>query len=175
LAVNYGFDLKQLGLDDKWGAVALDFRGTWTDKYGVKNLPTLPFLQCMSADSGIYGGSCGVFTPKVKFEQSGNWAVGDFNLGYRWRHVGEGTILPSLASGLLPSVREIEAYNYIDLNGAWNATKKLSFNVAVRNLTDKDPPALGGGFSGVTTSGNTLPSLYDSVGREVIVGLRARF
>jgi outer membrane receptor protein involved in Fe transport len=175
LAVNYGFDLKQLGLNDKWGSVALDFRGTWTDKYGVQNLPTLPFLQCMGSNYGIYGGSCGVFTPKVKFEQSGNWAVGDFNLGYRWRHVGEGKVLPTLSAGLLPSVRQIEAYNYLDLNGAWNATKKLSFNVAVRNLTDKDPPALGGGFSGVTTSGNTLPSLYDAVGREVIVGVRARF
>jgi iron complex outermembrane recepter protein len=172
----YSIDLESFGLSSDWGRISTEIRGTWTDSFQLQNLPTVALVECMGNDVGYYGGTCGLHVPKFKFEQSSNWSIGDFQIGYRWRHYGKGEILniPALAS-VRTEARTIESYNYLDLNGQWEITETFTLNAAVRNTFDKDPPALGGGFSGVTTSGNTLPSIYDSVGREYILSVSARF
>lgn len=175
LSVNYRLPLRDLGLDAKWGRVDLGFTYNKVEKLDFQATPASINRDC----NGYYSVACAnaFQSPlfKQKFVQRTTWAVGDFTLGYVWRHLGKSVEEP-LAPNFLPAFSTINAYNYVDLNASWQATKNLRVSLSVANAGDKDAPMVGNtiGSTG-TNSGNTFPQTYDVVGRYYNVGVTMKF
>ncbi|WP_374658947.1 TonB-dependent receptor domain-containing protein [Inhella sp.] len=165
LGVNYRASLGSLGRID------LGLMASFMDRWDFQSLPTVAVLDCL----GHYGVNCGGPTPKVRFTQRGTWSMGDFSLGYTWRHLGSSTVDPGTGT-FQPKFSSIKEYNYIDMNGSWQVTKNLGVSLAINNLFDKKPPELGNTIGTTTTnSGNTFPQWYDVVGRRYSLTLTAKF
>lgn len=175
LKVNYRMPLRNVGLDPKWGRVDIGLDYNRVQKLEFQATPAAINRDC----NGYYSVACAnaFQSPlfKDKFVQRTTWAIGDFSLGYVWRHLGKTTEEP-LAPAFLPAFSTISAYNYIDLNASWQATKNLRIGLAVTNATDKEAPNVGNTISGTGyNSGNTFPQTYDVIGRYYSLSATLKF
>jgi outer membrane receptor protein involved in Fe transport len=73
------------------------------------------------------------------------------------------------------SDRTLGKRNYFDLAGSYTYNK-ITARIGVNNVFDKDPPLIGASsLPSVLGSGNTLPQVYDTLGRFIFFGLTADF
>ena len=104
------------------------------------------------------------------------WALSDFDASILWRHIGNMKAQANEAASLFPAFRSVNPQNYFDLTFGytWNEMVRVSFLVA--NVTDEDPPILGN-ETGTTefNSGNTFPSLFDTMGRVYNASVKLSF
>lgn len=175
IAVNYRLPLRDVGLDPKWGRVDLGLQYTQVSKLEFQATPAAVNRNC----NGFYSVACGnaFASPnfKQKWIQRTTWSVGDFTLGYVWRHLGKSTEEPG-GTNFLPAYAEIPAYDYFDLHAAWQATKNVRLSLAVNNAGDKGPPIVGNTIGTTSAnSGNTFPQTYDTIGRFYNFGVNVRF
>lgn len=176
IAVNYRLPLQNLGASASWGRLDIGLAATQYNKWTVQTLPTVAPLDCL----GLYGSSCGNQTGsptvKTKWSQRTTWTVGNFAVGYNWRHLSAVSLDPNEVSGVFEPYKNIAAYDYIDLNGSWDVTKNLRLSLAINNAADKKPPIVGTGLSGSSlNSGNTYPQTYDTIGRYYSFSARLKF
>ena len=79
-------------------------------------------------------------------------------------------------AGTFPQFRTIDAFNYVDLTAAWDVRDNVKLRVGLTNLFSEDPPVVGNEAGTTSTnSGNTFPSVYDTLGRTLSLGLNVRF
>ncbi len=171
-SVNFGLDLDTVGLNERWGSLAFSWTGNYYLTNESRSSQSVPEIDCL----GYYGTSCGNPTHEFRFVQRTTWTMGDLQLSYLWRYLGEVEIEEVQKPNTFADFQEIEAYNYVDLAAsyAFNDTAKVTFSV--QNVFDKDPPVLGNEAATTSAnSGNTLPSAYDTLGRIYAVGLNLRF
>jgi len=171
LGTSFRLDLEDLGADASMGSLAFSLNANWYLTHESQSSSTAPVIDC----KGRYSASCNPL-PDFRFVQRTTWSFGDFEIGYLWRHIGEISIPPELAGAYFDDFESIEAYNYIDLNASWQVVENLRISASVTNLFEEDPPIVGN-EAGTTAfnSGNTFPSLYDTLGRVFTVGFDARF
>lgn len=176
--INYQLPLSTLGVDPKMGKVDFNFAVNKVKTYHNQPTPGSIDRDCL----GFYSASCGAPNYKTKFSQRATWTVGDFVFGYNWRHLGDVIVEPLSnvnAKGepvYFPAFSKINAYNYIDLNAAWNFNKQIRLNISINNASNRPPPAVGATIAGTgTNSGNTFPQSYDAVGRYFSVGANIKF
>ncbi|MBI5717388.1 MAG: TonB-dependent receptor [Burkholderiales bacterium] len=175
LAVNYRLPLRDVGLDPSWGRLDIGLNYNKVDKLEFQATPAAVNRNC----NGFYSVACGnaFASPnfKEKWIQRTTWNVGDFSIGYAWRHLGKSTEEPG-GTNFLAAFAEIPAYDYFDLNAAWQATKNVRLSLAVNNAGDKGPPIVGNTIGTTSAnSGNTFPQTYDTVGRFYNFGVNVRF
>ncbi|MBL8343784.1 MAG: TonB-dependent receptor [Rubrivivax sp.] len=175
LAINYRLPMRDLGLDPKWGRLDLGLVYNKVDKLEFQATPASVNRDC----NGYYSVACGnaFASPnfKQKWIQRTNWSVGDFSLGYVWRHLDKAIEEPG-GTNFLPAFASIAAYDYFDFNASWQATKAVRLSLAINNAFDKQPPLLGNTIGTTTAnSGNTFPQTYDVIGRYFNVGMNVRF
>ena len=169
--MNYGFALKDLGADPRFGKLDLSFTANRVSKYEAQPTPASINRNCL----GYYSVACGSPNIKTKFNQRTAWNVSDFVFSYNWRHVSGVTVEP-LAGSYFPAFSSIKAYDYIDLGAVWNFSKNIRLNLSINNLTDKSAPNVGNTISTTTAnSGNTFPQTYDVIGRYYTFGVTAKF
>lgn len=171
-SVNFGLDLDTVGLNERWGSLAFSWTGNYYLTNESRSSTSVPEIDCL----GYYGTSCGNPTHEFRFVQRTTWTMGDLQLSYLWRHLGEVEIEEVQKPNTFDEFEQIEAYNYVDVAAsyAFNDTTKLT--LSVQNVFDKDPPVLGNEAATTSAnSGNTLPSAYDTLGRIYTVGLNLRF
>lgn len=178
LGVYYPLKLKQLGLDAGWGTVDLSLNATFVRDYSVQTTPQAVKRDCLgyysvacnnANQSATVGGTS--FAAKTKFTQRATWNVGDFSLGYNWRHLGKMNEEPG-GTSFLPAYSTIKAVNYVDLSAVWRVNKMVRLNLSVNNAFDKQPPIVGNniGSTGMN-AGNTFPTVYDVLGRYFTLGV----
>jgi outer membrane receptor protein involved in Fe transport len=171
LGGTYRLPLKTFGLPNL-GRVDLTFQGSLLQKADFKSLPTVATIPF----AGHYGTDVGVPYPKTKFSQRTTWNFSDFSVGYNWRYIGGTTLQADQIGNFLPKNESIKAVSYIDLNGSWQAMKHLKLSLTVNNALDKQPPNIGTGVTtGTYNFGNTIPLLYDVIGRRYTVSATATF
>jgi outer membrane receptor protein involved in Fe transport len=175
LAVNYRLPLRDVGLDPKWGRVDIGLNYNRVEKLEFQATPAAINRNC----NGFYSVACGnaFASPnfKDKWVQRTTWNVGDFTLGYVWKHLGKSIEEPG-GTNFLPAFAEIAAYDYVDLNAAWQATKNMRLSLAINNAFDKGPPIVGNTIGTTSAnSGNTFPQTYDTIGRYYTVGVNVKF
>jgi len=169
--VAYRLPLRSLGMDAKWGTVDLALNLNQVDKWTFQATPNSINRNCL----GYYSVACGGPTYKTKFSQRATWTMGDIRVGYNWRHTSAVIEEPG-GQAFLPAYSRIKAYDYVDLSGSWDATKNLTVNLSVRNLFDKQAPAVGNTIGTTSTnSGNTFPQYYDVIGRYFTIGASLKF
>ncbi len=171
LGATYRLPLKALGAP-QMGRVDFTFQASFLDKADFKSLPTVATIE----QAGRYGTDVGVPYPKTKFSQRTTWTVSDFTVGYNWRFIGGTTLQADKVGQFLPQNESIKAVSYFDLNGSWQVLKNLKLSLTVNNALDKQPPIIGTGVTtGAYNFGNTIPLLYDVIGRRYTLSATASF
>ncbi|WP_066824707.1 TonB-dependent receptor domain-containing protein [Sphingomonas mali] len=163
------------------GRLDFDFTGSLTTLAGGQDSPILPKYNC----AGYYGGGCGQLIPKWSHELRATYTTNDkfFSASLNWRHLGPLTNVtnsgdPALGwtpAGVRTTFYRIPAYDYIDLALSFRVTKAYSFRISANNLFDRTPPILPNSYNYGLSRSNTLSARYDSLGRQVAVGVTLNF
>lgn len=160
---------------DLGGAGELDISGTLNHylTQESRSASFLPIVECV----GRYGNTCGNPLPENRWIQRTSWLFKeDFMVSYMWRHIGETDIEAAQSAGTFAQFRSIGSVDYIDLTGTWQVTDEIGLNLAIYNLFGEEPPVVGN-EAGTTAanSGNTFPSVYDTLGAVYTAGFNMRF
>jgi outer membrane receptor protein involved in Fe transport len=163
------------------GRLDFDFTGSLTTLAGGQDSPILPKYNC----AGYYGGGCGQLIPKWSHELRATYTTNDkfFSASVNWRHLGPLTNVtnsgdPALGwtpEGVRTTFYRIPAYDYIDLALSFRVNKAYSFRISANNLFDKTPPILPNSYNYGLSRSNTLSARYDSLGRQLAVGVTLNF
>ena len=169
LGVAYRLPMSAFGKPNL-GRVDLGLQLSYLERADFKALPSVANLE----QAGKFGLNVGAPYSRVKFSQRSTWTFGGYSLGYNWRYIGQTTVEESSTS--LPEYRTLPAVNYIDLNGSWQVMKNLKLSMTINNAMDKKPPFIAtGGAPGSLNFGNTIPLVYDVIGRRYTLSATATF
>jgi hypothetical protein len=192
------YDVEGLDITFDWiksldnGSFALRFLGTRTFSQLV-NIVRNPLGQPPPTDlAGTVGNTVGFlsdYASAADFAANviGTWSHGNFSLTGQVRYVDDGVIdrtrqgpenagyNPALASSV--NFNSLDSYEVYSLSGNYNIQlsggNMMQLWGSINNLTDEDPPLMGGGFgSGI---GGANPIFYDTAGQFYRVGLRMNF
>jgi iron complex outermembrane receptor protein len=165
LVVSTGFELGGIGsLDLSWNA----------HQYLTNEFLTTPLSDVIDC-KGVYGTSCDP-VPEFRSTFRAMWALSDFDASILWRHIGSMDAQANEADALFEAFRSVDSQNYFDLTFGytWNDTVRLSLMIA--NVTDEDPPILGNETGSTAfNSGNTFPSMFDTMGRVYNAAVKLSF
>lgn len=165
LIVNTNFDVGRMGEM----SVALTAHKYLTNEFQTTALS--PVVDC----NGFYGTSCDP-VPEFRSTLRVNWFLDSVDASLLWRHVGAMDAQTNEANALFSAFRTVDSQNYLDLSAGYNIADNARIAVLVSNLTNEDPPILGNETGSTSfNSGNTFPSLYDSLGRTYSVNVRFTF
>ncbi len=130
-----------------------------------------PVVDC----KGFYGTSCDP-VPDFRSTLRVNWFRDSFDASLLWRHIGSMDAQENEAAALFDEFRSVDSQNYLDLSVGYAYQDFARIALLVTNLTDEDPPILGNETGSTSfNSGNTFPSLFDSLGRTYAVNLKLSF
>ena len=157
------------------GRIDISFLGTMLSKYESEPLEGLGTYDCV----GYHGATCGTPNPKWRHRATLTWnSPYDLSVSASWRHIGavedEGVSTNQSLNGSFSSPnKKLAAMNYLDMSVSYTFMKAFTLRAGVRNLFDKDPPlAVTGAPFG---NGNTYPTVYDALGRQLSLNLTAKF
>ncbi len=198
LAANYTTRVAGIGWGDfhplpDWGSLVFSYVGTYTDELTTKPLPGFQPYNCR----GLFGPTCAQPTPAYKHQFRATWNTPwEMAFSARWRYlsgakldglsantnldlVGAGSTAADRAA-FDPADAKIGAYGYLDLSMTWQIRKSLQLRAGINNILDRDPPLLDSNNIPVSNpavfgNANTFPGVYDSLGRQIFIGLTANF
>ena len=189
LDLSYGFDIGAAG------RIRTNLNGTYIDLYRATPIASDPSTAVNCA--GLYGDTCSSASPtsipifRWRHILRTTWATPwqGLDLTASWRYFSAMKLdslspQPNLShapatvanGGISSSDAAIKAYNYLDLSAAVKIMDKMTFRVGVNNVFDKDPPIIGGSnLPAVFGNGNTVPQVYDALGRFIFGQLTVQF
>ena len=130
-----------------------------------------PVVDC----NGFYGTSCDP-VPEFRTTLRVGWYRGDLDASLLWRHIGDMKAQTNEASALFEAFRSVSAQNYFDLSFGYNFMDNARVALLIKNVADENPPILGNNTGSTSfNSGNTFPSLFDSMGRTYNVNVKLAF
>ena len=153
-----------------YGAVEFTFRGTWLEKFEQQLTPGAVIEDC----AGHYGSTCTRPRPEWRHTLGAVWTA-PWNLTFAgsWRHISG---VDEFANDRFSAGSE----NYIDMSveyvPAFIGIGETTLSVGVSNLMDNDPP-VSGFFNNVAVygNGNTVPGMWDALGRYLFFGITQKF
>jgi len=99
----------------------------------------------------------------------------DFNVGLSWRYL-DSAEAQAKAQSPNTTILGPGSYQTFALNGGWNFSDRYSLRFGVDNLLDEDPELTNSNpAGGDTNSDQTVPNLYDLLGRRYYVGFKVSF
>jgi len=165
LVVNTGWEAGNIG----------DFAVSWTAHQYMTNEFQTTALSSVVDCKGRYGTSCDP-VPEFRSVFRVSWARDSLDASLLWRHIASMDAQTEEASTLFAEFRSVDSQNYLDFNIGYTYKDWGRFSFLVRNLADEDPPILGNATGSTSfNSGNTFPSLYDTMGRTYTVNLKVTF
>ena len=165
LVVNTGFDLGRGGEL----AVGLTAHQYLTSEFQTTSLSAV--VDC----KGVYGTSCDP-VPEFRSVLRTQWYRGDFDASLLWRHIGGMDIQTNEASAAFPAFRSVSSQDYFDLTFGYSWQDTIRVSLLVANVLDEDPPILGNETGSTAfNSGNTFPSLFDTMGRTYSINAKLSF
>lgn len=125
--------------------------------------------------NGNYSTSCDPLA-KTRWVQRTTWSKDAYSVSLLWRHIGKTSIEPVERDSVFEAFRSIDSQNYFDLFGSYTLNDTYTFSASVDNVFDEEPPVVGNEAGDTSSnSGNTFPSLYDTLGRVYRFGFTAKF
>ena len=169
VGIDTGFKLQGMGRID------ISALGTLLQKYESEPVVGTPTYDCV----GYHGATCGTPNPKWRHRATLTWNTPyDLSVSTSWRYIGgvddEGKSDNGSLNGSFSSPnKSLPSMSYFDLSMSYTFMKAFTLRAGVRNLFDKDPPlAVTGAPFG---NGNTYPTVYDALGRQLSLNLTAKF
>lgn len=158
-----------------WGALGADRLGklhlgtvvNYLDSFRIQNLPGAPFREYGGTILNTQIDPLSTSLPKWKAVSWAQWTLGDFDLNFRWRHIG--AMKNANNVGTTSTTRGVKAVDYFDLIGTLKVADDFDFRLGVSNLTNVAAPQVG------VVPGDTDANTYDQLGRRFFVGAKARF
>jgi len=166
--VDWNAALGDLGLPDAWGRLSANLVATRLLTFKNQNFTGTPFLDYTGSIGAALTNPYTIAYPEWKAQAGVTWSVGGIGVTGRVRYIRAMKDASRVANAA-SAVPGVPAYWYFDLNGRWQVTERLELRAGITNLTDKDPPVVGG------LLGNTDPATYDVLGRSYFVALKAQF
>lgn len=178
-----------MGMPEGLGSVTFNYVGTLTNSLTDTPVPGGGSYNC----AGYFGVVCGQPTPKWRSKLRVTWAPSEFpiTVSLQWRYIGSANLdINDLANpffagagiggGILDTAEaHIGSFNYFDVSGTWRIRDKLTLRYGVNNIFATAPPVLSTGYPAISSlpfgNGNTYPNVYDSLGRQIFVGITADF
>jgi iron complex outermembrane recepter protein len=179
----------------RFGSLNWNFTGTHINNYIVTPVANLPSSSYDCA--GYYGATCSegpigapVFGWRHDMQVTWVTPLRALSVTAGWRYLSGTTVdtlnpspnvgIPgaTVANGEVSSTdASIPAYNYIDLEAAYQVTDGMLVRLGCNNLTDKSPPIIGATDlpSPPFGNGNTMPGTYDWGGRYVFGEIDVQF
>lgn len=160
---NYGFD-PPAGMPGE--QITLGYQASIVTEYTIQRNAAIAAVNCQ----GSYGARCSsdlvtLVSPDYRHRATVTWDVDPLTVQLGWKRIGE------VRDSAIGSTQTIEAYDYFDLNVAYEPTwhEGLRVNVGIDNLFDKEPPLPlnAGAF-------NTYPDTYDVLGRTFGISVTLR-
>ncbi len=165
LAVSTAVDIGAAG-DLSFGLVA--------HKYLTNEFQTTAASAVVDCN-GFYGTSCDP-VPEFRSTLRVNWARNDYDASLLWRHIGEMDAQTNEASQLFSAFQSVDSFDYFDLSFGYTYNDWARFSLLLSNVADEDPPILGNETGSTSfNSGNTFPSLFDTVGRMYALNVKISF
>jgi len=163
--------LSDLGMGSVPGALSVSWNINWLQKFVV---------QVANGDTPVdYKGSTGFdINTGVQFSWRSlftlGYSVGAADVSLRWQH------LPSVENAarvLSPTaqVADTSSYDRFDLFGGWRINDTISLRFGITNLLDKDPPRVGVTPTNDQAGLTDASGVYDELGREFYLGVKAKF
>ena len=172
--IDYGFEFLSGFMDINYFATKIEERTIKDNTYGDVN------FDCV----GIFNGDCDnlISYPVFDFKHrmTAGWSKGDFDLQLVWRYTGS---LDDGNASVDYFTEKLDSYSLFDLSARYQVNDTLALTMGVRNLTDKDPQAIGSNSWEYTSTGvrqapsisNTYTQYYDVYGRTMFMKLSALF
>lgn len=163
LDFNYRFD-PPAGLPGQ--RLTLGYQASIVTEYTIQRNAALAPVNCQAS----YGARCSsdlvtLVSPDYRHRATVTWDIDPLTVQVGWKRIGE------VRDSTPGSTQTIEAYDYVDLNVAYEPrwVEGLQVTFGVDNLFDKDPPlpAVAGAF-------NTYPDTYDVLGRNFGISVTLR-
>jgi outer membrane receptor protein involved in Fe transport len=153
-------------------SLRLGFAGTYVGQWLYSpGVPGSSPTTCLGKFGNICTYTTGNPIPRWKHTASVTYQGHGWSIDTKWRMIGE--VSEDAGTSILKS--HIPAYNYFDSTVTFDLSKAFKLRVGVQNLTDTDPPVVGGAAgSAGTNAGNTFPQIYDFLGRTFFVGVSAK-
>ena len=130
-----------------------------------------PVVDC----KGVYGTSCDP-VPEFRSTFRVNWGLDNFDASMLWRHIGSMNAQSNEADSLFSAFRSVDSFDYFDLSFGYTYNDWVRFSLLLTNVADEDPPILGNETGSTSfNSGNTFPSLFDTVGRMYALNMKFSF
>ncbi len=107
--------------------------------------------------------------PELKMFNTLAVNTGPMTISLLWRHISE---MDDLSGS--PDVPGADSFDYFDLTARVAIGERFEIYGGVTNLSDEEPPQIGGVAEGNTWSG-TNQGVYDAIGRSYFVGVRGSF
>ncbi len=165
LVVNTGFDLGGAGEL----AVGLTAHQYLTNEFQTTSLSAV--VDC----KGFYGTSCDP-VPEFRSVLRTQWYRDDFDASLLWRHIGSMDIQANEAAAAFEAFRSVDSQDYFDLTFGYTWQDTIRVSLLVANVFDEDPPILGNETGSTAfNSGNTFPSLFDTMGRTYSINAKLSF
>ena len=153
-----------------YGALEFTFRGTWLEKFEQQLTPGSVIEDC----AGYYASTCGRPRPTWRHNFGAVW-TSPWNMTFAgsWRYISG---VDEVANDRFSSGTE----NYIDMSVDYTpgfiGIGETTLSVGVSNLLDNDPPVSGFfGNVAVYGNGNTIPGMWDTLGRYLFFGVSQKF
>ena len=149
----------------RWSARSLLFRNNQRSGLGS--------YDC----AGLYGVNCGTPLPEWRTKLRGTWNTRGSTRRSRWPGATSGEGRYQQQSFACRHFRPVTlgTQNYIDLAASWTIDKTFTL-YRLQQRFDKDPPVLSQTIAGPPYgNGNAYPQVYDALGRNLFLGLSAKF
>lgn len=192
--VSYAFDMGRAG------KLRTQLTGTYINNYIITPDSTVgsTAFNC----SGYYGPICSNFGSgagapvfRWRHQLSTTWSTpySGLDLTATWRYyspvaleqlspnpnlqLGFGSAGASIANGGISNTDAyISSYSYLDLTAAMKLPGNVTVRLGVNNIFDKNPPVIGGSnLPSIAGNGNTMPQVYDALGRYIFGEVMVQF
>ncbi len=159
-----------LEIPNNYGSLDFTMRGTWVETWKEQPTPGGAINDC----GGNFGGACQRPRPEWRHTLTSTWTTPwDMVFTASWRHIGG-------VDDFQGNERDASSENYMDMSLSytpqWVGIGETTLNIGVSNVFDNDPP-INGFFNNISTfgNGNTVPGLWDTMGRYMFFGVSQKF
>lgn len=160
----YDLEAKYALKTSNWGSFTLGSTATFLENYMNQATP-------ISA-SYDYAGGVGVddgALPKWRVINTVHWTYRDYGVGVQHNYIGR---YSSRAGAAAATDYPVDAYSTFDVQGSWQATKRVFATVGIRNVLDESAPFFNRGTGGTY---GFAPSVADTRGRTYYVRVTTKF
>jgi len=177
-------ELSDMGLDGIPGRFGLNFLLSTLLELETQATRTAPVIDWVGSLGPDPGTSLNNGAYEYRIFTTLNYGFNDWDISLRWRHLPDAksalqAALDSTVGGTSPVLGAEDSYDVFDLAVSWDLSNRSTLRVGMDNVFDTEPVITAARVAPdpnpTTGQGSTEAGFYDILGRQIYVGIDARF